>query len=164
MRLGADLVQRIRAISAIIERIPLVPFQLIVIVACQALAGHASTIIFLRSQGRMWVAACSCIECPMMLVIRGAQRQFRHLITVIHHGLIIRYLRRAKRFPLVGRIRLRRDILPVPDNVSVKTRILGACLACISNLVVGLATGLVRSLIVLHMGIGSHQGILSDLA
>ena len=49
------------------------------------------------------------------------------------------------------------------DNVSVKTRILGACLACISNLEVGLAITLVRTLVVLHVGIDSHHGILGDL-
>ena len=56
MCLGTDLVQRIRAICAIVERIPLVPLQLIVIVDSHALAGHASAIVFLRSQGRVRIA------------------------------------------------------------------------------------------------------------
>ena len=56
MCLGTDLVQRIRAICAIVERIPLVPLQLIVIVDSHSLAGHASAIVFLRSQGRVRIA------------------------------------------------------------------------------------------------------------
>ena len=47
MCLGTDLVQRVRAVCAIIERIPLVPFQLIVI--ANAYTGRASTIVFLCS-------------------------------------------------------------------------------------------------------------------
>ena len=86
------------------------------------------------------------------------------MVSIIHHRLINRNLRRAKCLPLVGYIMLRRDILAVPDNVSVKTRILGVCLACISNLVVGLTTDLVRTLIVLHVSVCAHHLILSDLA
>ena len=56
MRLGANLVQRIGAIRAIVERIPLVPLQLIVIVASRALTDRTSAIVFLRSQGRVRVA------------------------------------------------------------------------------------------------------------
>ena len=54
--LGTDLVQRVRAVCAIIERIPLVPLKLIVIADSHALAGCASAIVFLRSQGRVRIA------------------------------------------------------------------------------------------------------------
>ena len=68
MRLGSDLVQRIGAIRAIVERVPLVPLQLIVIVDCRALTDRASAIVFLRSQGRVRIAVRPNIERAMVLV------------------------------------------------------------------------------------------------
>lgn len=56
MRFGTNLVQRIRATRAIVERVPLVPFQLIVIVDSWTYTDRASAIVFLRSQGRVGIA------------------------------------------------------------------------------------------------------------